>query len=608
MRGFSKSWQILLRQEKVTLVLFGTGRVVVNTLDLIGLAFIAGAISLATADQSPPVFFPVWSAFLWETPLWFLLFAAISFTAKTALAATLSSALARFLARLEVAAARRILNRYFKGGLQRMRASTPEALEFSVLRATEFAFGRILGQAVSLFSEASLAVMIFLAMLFVDWASAFGVLLYFSVILLLFQLFTQRSLERSGKDLLDAWKGTVANIRSLTQSFRELSTLGKTQHFLEKIIVERSRVARAMALDTHLQALPRLIVESGLVLGALAFAGWQLMSGGREDFVALGVILIGSLRIMSALLPLQRAFAALRIYAPQADEAQKILAEVTEKMEESQTLSGDEKRSKTLKRTYAPTSVRLDDIVFFHDSFEDSTRQGLGRPTIDRVSLEISSGSSAAIIGPSGAGKSTLIDLILGLYEPESGNIALDGLTPKEFLLRYPGSVGYVPQKPGLVPGSLLENIAIGVDESEVDLEFVFSILKKVELDEFLASLPEGLSSDVGTHADSLSGGQIQRLGLARALFTNPALLILDEATSALDAETESSITETVAKLKGSVTTLVVAHRMSTIQNVDVVHVLDGGRLIASGPLAVLRKKVPMVQEYIRLMNIDSSS
>lgn len=607
MRGFSKSWKILLSREKLTLLLFGIGRVVVNTLDLIGLALIAGAISVATTDQSPPAFLPEWSDFFWETPLWFLLFAAISFTAKTFLAATLSSFLSYFLARLEVAAARRILNQYFKGGLQRVRASTPEALEFSVLRATEFAFGRILGQAVSLFSEASLAVMIFFAMLVVDWLSAIGVLLYFSLILLLFQLVTQASLERSGKDLMEAWQGTVANIRSLTQSFRELSTLGKTQHFLERIIVERSRVARAMALDTHLQALPRLIVESGLVLGALAFAGWQLMSGGREDFVALGVILIGSLRIMSALLPLQRAFATLRIYAPQAHEAQKILAEVTENTEDVRLFFRGEKSPTTPERPSGPTSVRLHDLVFSHDLSESSTRRNPGRPTIDGVSLEIAPGASAAIIGPSGAGKSTLIDLILGLYEPESGNIALGGLAPKEFLSNHPGSIGYVPQKPALLPGSLLENIAIGVDVSEVDLQFVFSILEKVELDVFLAALPEGLSSDIGTHADSLSGGQVQRLGLARALFTQPSLLILDEATSALDAETESSITETVSKLKGSVTTLVVAHRMSTIQNVDVVHVLEGGKLIASGPLPALRKEVPMVREYIRLMNIDGS-
>jgi ATP-binding cassette subfamily C protein len=165
--------------------------------------------------------------------------------------------------------------------------------------------------------------------------------------------------------------------------------------------------------------------------------------------------------------------------------------------------------------------------------------------------------------------------------------------------------MAYVPQRPGLVSGTLVENIALGLPKDAIDYDRVASALQKARLEEFVSELPDGVHTRLGKNVDSLSGGQVQRLGLARALYTNPKLIVLDEATSALDAEAEASISENIRNIGDDTTVIVIAHRLSTVQRADVVHVIDNGELLASGTFKQLRKTVPMIQEYVRLMSFD---
>jgi len=156
-----------------------------------------------------------------------------------------------------------------------------------------------------------------------------------------------------------------------------------------------------------------------------------------------------------------------------------------------------------------------------------------------------------------------------------------------------------------LVSGTIEQNIALGVPIDEIDQVALWDAIASAKLTELVASLPDGVKSSLGKQSDSLSGGQLQRLGLARALYTKPRLLVLDEATSALDAETEATISESLALLKGHTTLVIVAHRLSTVQKADVIHVLDQGRIIASGTFQELRKGSPLVKKYVRLMSFD---
>jgi ATP-binding cassette subfamily C protein len=227
--------------------------------------------------------------------------------------------------------------------------------------------------------------------------------------------------------------------------------------------------------------------------------------------------------------------------------------------------------------------------------------------TLRDIDLSIGGGQHVAIIGPSGAGKTTLVDLLLGLVIPDSGVVTIGGVEPTQLRMAFPGLISYVPQKPGLVSGTIAENIALGVPTDQIDLARVQEAVDAAYLGEFVESLPEGVNTSVGKQADALSGGQIQRLGLARALYTRPRLLILDEATSALDAGSEAFVSASLAKLDKDVTVLVIAHRLSTVQHSDAVHVVENGRITASGKFSILRKTVPMVAEYVKLMSFDES-
>jgi ATP-binding cassette subfamily C protein len=210
-----------------------------------------------------------------------------------------------------------------------------------------------------------------------------------------------------------------------------------------------------------------------------------------------------------------------------------------------------------------------------------------------------------ALVGPSGAGKSTLAELVLGLALPTSGTVKVGGTDPISLRAAAPGAVSYVPQKPGMVAGTIAENVALGIDTAEIDRDRVHEVLRFAQLEDFIRTLPDGIDATVGKQADAFSGGQIQRIGLARALYQQPRLLVLDEATSGLDAGTESVISESLQKLRGDTTLVVIAHRLSTVQHADVVFVVENGQIAASGDFATVRRDVPMVAEYVKLMSFD---
>jgi ABC-type multidrug transport system fused ATPase/permease subunit len=227
------------------------------------------------------------------------------------------------------------------------------------------------------------------------------------------------------------------------------------------------------------------------------------------------------------------------------------------------------------------------------------------KPAINNISFAINSGSTLAIIGSSGSGKTTLADCLLGLLEPTSGNIEIDKTAPEIYRTINSGSIAYVSQDVALVDGSIKENVAFALPESEVDAEKIDTALKRAHIYDFVKGLSQGVETVVGERGTRLSGGQRQRIGIARALYSNPKILVLDEATSALDAETESAITGMLKELHGQVTIISIAHRLSTVMHSDLVLFLRDGKLAGSGKFEDLVQQHPDLAHQAELLGID---
>jgi ATP-binding cassette subfamily C protein len=239
--------------------------------------------------------------------------------------------------------------------------------------------------------------------------------------------------------------------------------------------------------------------------------------------------------------------------------------------------------------------VKLDDVNFGYVG---------AQPTLKNLSFTVHPGEQVAIIGPSGSGKSTAADLILGLLTPMSGTATIDNTEPSQFVKTHPGLVAYVPQEPAMVGGTILENIALGCDVNSLDMDRVHRAVNAAHLDLVIDELPDGLNTDIGKRKDQLSGGQLQRIGLARALYSEPRLLILDEATSALDASSEDAIKNTLDDLRGSVTVILIAHRLHTVQHADRVFLLEGGELLDTGTFKEVLARNQTVKSMAELMKL----
>jgi ABC-type multidrug transport system fused ATPase/permease subunit len=252
-------------------------------------------------------------------------------------------------------------------------------------------------------------------------------------------------------------------------------------------------------------------------------------------------------------------------------------------------------RFETSHSHFEPT-IRLRNVRF-NFGIKDSIE-------IDIPELEIRSGEKVAIVGPSGAGKTTLVDLILGIHDPIEGKIEISGLLPSTAISTWPGAISFVPQQVSLSSLSLIENVQLGFPIGLVPESDLEQALKKVNLTEVISKLPNGVHSLLGEDGYMLSGGQRQRVGIARALLTNPKLIILDEATSSLDGQSEKIISETISKLESGVTVLHIAHRLSTVKDADKIIYMESGRIIATGSFDEVRKAVPNFDSQASLMGL----
>lgn len=587
------------RRERTVFFTLITFRALIGILDVLGIVLVGLVASIGATQLGPAGGTTTLLGFtipqLDSTGVLILVLLVLGvFIVKAVLAIGLSWLISRFIAGIEVRNAHRLTEYLLRGSLENAKRYSKAQFQYAITGGSNWAFTGILNNVASIITESFLLFIVAVAFFVVDPLTALFAILYFGITVVGMQFFIARSLKRAGNDAADGTVDATNAISDTLDTFREISVLAKQDLFLERIHTSRQRIAHSGAVLQFLGGMPRYVVETALILGVVVFVGVQLLSGDLASGLAtLGIFLAGAVRIMGSLLPLQTAVAALKINAERSRSALELLQELPDQDVEPvdvapATVHGD---------SGSGLAVKIAGVRYRYSESTDDTLRG--------IDLTFPSGQYAAVIGPSGAGKTTLVDLILGLVAPTTGTVAIGGVEPTALRAIAPGAVSYVPQKPGLVSGTIAENIALGVDVAQIDQKLLAKVVDDAFLGDFIASLPDGLNTSVGKQVDALSGGQIQRIGLARALYARPRLLILDEATSGLDASSEAFIGDSLAKLRDTVTVIVIAHRLSTVQHADVVHVLEGGKIIASGDFKAVQASVPMVAEYVKLMSFD---
>jgi ABC-type multidrug transport system fused ATPase/permease subunit len=596
--------KFMTRGQKMHYVILLTGRSLVGLLDVVGVLLVGIIASVATSSLTPgsgastPVViagFQLPTITSADLPALAALVLVI-FVGKSVIAIIFSRRLSLLIAKIEERNAARIFEEVLEGSLSQIRELSKSEYQFAVVRSSTAAFGGILNTFAIIVSESFLLAVIALTFVVFDPMAALFALLYFALLGVILQRYLGRKLKSIGEEITEGTIGSNNVISDALDSFREISVMQRQKLFIQQLRESRIRVAMGESRAVFMSGMPRYIVETALVVGVVALVAQQLLSNGpAAGIVTIGVFLAGGMRIMASLLPLQNSLALVKMHVAQAVLSFSLLNKLS--ADGAHSLAAPVAGALSFKGAKELVGVDVRNVTLQYP--------GELTPTLRNINFTILPGEFAAIIGQSGAGKTTLVDAMLGLINPNEGEVNIGGRTPGDIRRENPGLIAYVPQRPGIVSGTIAENIALGIPENEIDWDAMREAVEAANLTTFIESLPDGLHSSVGKQVNSLSGGQIQRVGLARALYSKPRLLIMDEATSALDAGSEAFISESLKTLHGQVTTVVIAHRLSTIQHADRVLVLDAGSVLAEGDFPTLIKTVPMVAEYVKLMSIS---
>ena len=497
-----------------------------------------------------------------------------------------------FLSRRGATISANLISRLLSQSLLTVQAQTTQEILFAVTGGVSIITLQILATAVVLASDISLLLIMAVGLFVVDPTTALGTFLVF--ILIGFALYRLMHV-RAGRLGIESSKLNIQSSEKIVEvfaSYRESVVRNRRDYYSREIGKLRFSLANTLAEQNFMPYISKYVIETTVVLGALLIGAAQFILQDATHAVAtLAIFLAAGTRIAPAVLRVQQGSITIRGGLGAATPTLDLIE-----------LLGD-----------APMIENVDDTVdVVHEGFTSEiqvsnttlTYPNKSVPAISDITLSVPAGASVAFVGPSGAGKTTIIDVLLGVLNPDKGSVLISGLPPLLAVARWPGAVSYVPQDVVISAGTIRENVALGYPLEAATDELVMSALKVAHLDKFVAGLPNGVDTQVGERGAKISGGQRQRLGIARAMFTSPHLLVLDEATSSLDGETEASISDAIHALRGSTTVVMIAHRLSTVRNADIVVYLSEGKVMATGTFDEVRKAVPDFDRQAKLMGL----
>jgi ABC-type multidrug transport system fused ATPase/permease subunit len=454
--------------------------------------------------------------------------------------------------------------------LLRLEQNSSQTLR-TIMGAVDQVVSGVVASSVSLLANAAVAVAVALGLVLSSPLVAVAATGYFSLICLLWVRVVRDGLSRRGRLVQELSAERYRLVMQGLAAAKELQLRGRALFYAESAVTRTRRINAAMRVVNVANGSLRYMLETSLVLGAVLVVVVAGAAGGRNAVLpAVGLVMAGAFRLLPALNQMLYLTNSVQFGAGAIEFVERELDTFGPYAPPTDGDAVLEASPHRLQR-----ELGLDDIWFRYP-----TRDA---PAIRGLSFEIVAGESFGIIGKTGSGKSTLLDVILGVLEPDRGNVSVDGVPLAACRDEWQRSIGYVPQDVYLVDDTLRANVALGWYSDDVDEDRVLEAIRLAELDDVVANLPEGLDTRVGERGVRLSGGQRQRVGLARALYTRPSVLVLDEATSNLDQVTERQIVETLTELRGGLTMIVVTHRIASVRNCDRILHIEGGSMRALG-------------------------
>lgn len=399
--------------------------------------------------------------------------------------------------------------------------------------------------------------------------------------------------ERIGRESLATAEESYNATFDAFGGIKETQLRHAQTYFLKAIANPTMRAAHLSRNATFLNALPKQLIEILFMLGlALAFGISTVVGDSRNILASLAMMVAGAFRLLPTIAAMMGSITSIKQGEPGTREF------VMEKQDAIRRREGPAASGAKVFASLAfQDSLRLERVRFRYSESPIEVLRG--------INLTITAGETVAFVGSSGAGKSTLLDVIMGLQTPTSGEMTVDGVDVSTNLEGWQRNIGVVPQEVFLTDRTIAENVAFDQAKEDINEDLVRDSLRKADILDFVESQPRGIWSSFGERGRRLSGGQRQRIGIARALYRQPTVLILDEATSALDNETEARIAETIAALHGQITVIIVAHRLSTVRDADMIAYLEDGQVEATGTFSELQERSEGFRHLVDLASLE---
>lgn len=391
-------------------------------------------------------------------------------------------------------------------------------------------------------------------------------------VLLIIKCILKPIMRKAGEENQDYYSGLYKWIDQSVMGIKEIKIANKENYFINEYAKCGAGYVSAVQRYNLYNATPRLLIETIAIAGMILYMMIRLLQGTPviEIMPQLTLLALVAMRLIPCANRINNHLTSISYFEP-------FFMGVSDNLQEEirdENINYDENAYRQricVEKLEIKEKIELKNIVYKYPNSEVLI--------FDHADMEIPVGKSVGIVGTSGAGKTTVVDILLGLLTLQSGQILADGVEVRERYQSWLKNIGYIPQTIFMIDSTIRRNVAFGYGDEDIDDEKVWRALKEAQLDEFVRGLPEGLDTGIGERGIRISGGQRQRIGIARALFEDPEVLVLDEATSALDNETEAAIMDSINRLHGKKTLIIIAHRLQTIEKCDMVYRVEHGKV-----------------------------